>query len=60
MIFESTDGSLEKYYLRTVEWDNFILIAVKKVGENFISDYFQVNPPRERILGLIKNCRQIK
>ena len=30
MLFESTDGSCERYYLRTVEWDNLVLIRAKK------------------------------
>lgn len=60
MMFETTDGSFEKYYLRTIEWDNLVLIAAKKTGENFTTDHYVLNPPIERILELIKKCRQTK
>jgi hypothetical protein len=60
MMFETTDGSFEKYYLRTIEWDNLVLIAVKKTGENFITTHYVLNPPNERIPQLIKECTQIK
>jgi hypothetical protein len=60
MMLETTDGSLEKYYLRTIEWDNLVLIKAKKAGEDFITDHYVINPPIERILELIKRCRQTK
>jgi hypothetical protein len=60
MMFETTDGSFEKYYLRTVEWDNLVLVKAIKMGENFITDHYVLNPPIERILELIKKCRQTK
>lgn len=60
MMFETTDGSFEKYYLRTIEWDNLVMIKAKKAGENFITDHYVLNPPIERIHELIKRCRQTK
>jgi hypothetical protein len=58
MMFVSTDGSFEKYYLRTVEWDNLVLIRAKKTGEIFIADLYLLNPPTEHILALLKKCSQ--
>ena len=60
MMFETTDGSFEKYYLRTIEWDNLVMIKAKKTGESFITEYYVLNPPIERLLELIKKCRQTK
>lgn len=60
MMFETTDGSFEKYYLRTIEWDNLLMIKAKKTGENFVTDDYVLNPPIDRILELIKKCRQTK
>jgi hypothetical protein len=60
MMFETTDGSFERYYLRTIEWDNLILISAKKTGEIFIADQYLLNPPIEHIQGLLKKCRQTK
>jgi hypothetical protein len=60
MMFETTDGSFEKYYLRTIEWDNLVMIKAKKTGESFITENYVLNPPIERLLELIKKCRQTK
>jgi len=60
MIFETTDDSFEKYYFRTIEWDNLVLIRAKKAGEIFVADKYLLNPPIEHILELLKKCRQIK
>jgi hypothetical protein len=60
MMFETTDGSFEKYYLRTIEWDNLVMVKAKRKGEAFITDHYVLNPPIERILELIKKCRQTK
>jgi hypothetical protein len=60
MMFETTDGSFERYYLRTVEWDNLVLIRAKKSREIFIADLYLLNPPIEHIQELIKKCKQTK
>ena len=59
-MFETTDGSFEKYYLRTIEWDNLVMIKAKKTDDTFITEYYVLNPPIETLLGLIKKCRQTK
>ncbi|MCS3795129.1 hypothetical protein [Niastella sp. OAS944] len=59
MMFETKDG-VEKIYVRTVDWDNLVLVSAKKAGENFISDNYLLNPPIEHIFELMKSCRQIK
>jgi hypothetical protein len=60
MMFETTDGSFEKYYFRTIEWDNLVLIRAKKLGEKYIADHYLLNPRIEHMLELIKKCRQNK
>jgi hypothetical protein len=60
MLFETTDGSCERYYLRTVEWDNLVLIRAKKKREIFIADHYLLNPPIEKIQELVKKCKQTK
>lgn len=60
MMFESMDSSFEKYYLRTVEWDNLVLIKAKKAGDIYIAEDYLLNPPIERIHELFKKFKQVK
>ena len=60
MMVECTDGTFEKYYFRTIEWDNLVLVRAKKVNECFLADHYQVNPPNDFIHDLLKRCRHKK
>jgi hypothetical protein len=59
MMFERADGS-EKIYVRTVDWDNLVVVKAKKTGEDFISEDYLLNPPIEQIFEFIKSCKQLK
>lgn len=59
MMFETKDG-FEKIYVRTVNWDNLVLVRAKRTEEGFISDNYLLNPPIEHIFELMKNCIQTK
>ena len=60
MVFEATDGTGERFYLRTIEWENLILVRAGKVNEQLIADSYQINPPIEVIQDLFRKCRQMK
>lgn len=59
MMFETKDG-FEKIYVRTVDWDNLVLVSAKRTGDVYMSDNYLLNPPIEHIFELMKSCRQIK
>ena len=57
MVFETVDGTGERFYLRTIEWENRILVRARKSGNHLIADHYQINPSIEVIQNLMRKCR---
>ena len=60
IVFEAIDGTGERFYLRTIEWENRILVKVIKAGEELIAECYQINPSIEVIQNLLRRCTQTK
>lgn len=57
-VLETTDGTMERYYFRTME-ENSLLIKAKKIGDAFIVNQYQLDPSVEQIRELIKRGKQV-
>ena len=60
MVFEATNGTGERFYLRMIEWEFRILIRVRRSGEQLVADSYVINPSVEVLQNILKTCKQTK
>ena len=60
LLIETWEGPFtHRHYLRSVQWEEMVLISVEQRGSIWVAFDLAVNPPTETVNALLKNGKQL-